>query len=80
MGLTMLATASLYGSLVSDAFKDKSTFSLLWHNRPAAELIAPLVVGRAVSAGALLVWALTWVWSWRRAPLSRPAPRGTAPS
>lgn len=53
--------ASLYGSLVSDAFKDKSTFSLLWHNRPAAELIAPLVVGRAVDtaspAGAqLLDW------------------------
>lgn len=43
--------------------------------RPAA-----LVVGRAVSAGALLVWALAWAWGWRRAPLSRTAPRGTAPA
>ena len=43
--------------------------------RPSA-----LVMGRAVSVGALLVWALAWVWAWRRAPLSRPAPRGTAPA
>jgi hypothetical protein len=43
--------------------------------RPSA-----LVVGRAVSAGALLVWALAWAWWWRRAPLSRAALRGTAPA
>jgi hypothetical protein len=38
--------ASLLGSLTSDSFKDKSLFSLLWHNRGGAELVLPLVVAR----------------------------------
>lgn len=43
---TQEARAALYGSLFSDAFKDQSRHSLLWHNRPGAELIAPAVLGR----------------------------------
>ena len=40
----MLAT--LMGSLCSDAFKDATPHSLLWHNRPGAELVLPLLASR----------------------------------
>lgn len=55
--------AALYGSLVSDSFKDKGTFSLLWHNRPGAELVAPLVLGRVMDLAQpdnqkLLAWTM----------------------
>ncbi|MBK6685198.1 MAG: hypothetical protein IPG45_12080 [Deltaproteobacteria bacterium] len=57
------AKAALYGSLFSDAFKDQSRYSLLWHNRPGAELIAPAVLGRHLDlndpeAQALLAWTM----------------------
>lgn len=38
--------AVLMGSLCSDAFKDASAHSLLWHNRPGAELVLPLLAER----------------------------------
>lgn len=38
--------STLLGSLFSDAFKDATPHSLLWHNRPGAELVLPLVAGR----------------------------------
>ncbi len=55
--------AALYGALFSDALKDKGTFSLLWHNRAGAELLAPRVMGRvmdlrAPDAAALLAWTM----------------------
>lgn len=42
---------ALLGSLGSDAFKDASTFSLLWHNRAGAEVVLPLVMGRNFDLG-----------------------------
>lgn len=48
---------------------------LVLEYRPSA-----LVVGRALSLAALLVWALAWAWWWRRAPLSRAPLRGRAPA
>ncbi len=38
---------ALMGALCSDAFKDASPHSLLWHNRPGAELVLPLLADRA---------------------------------
>lgn len=38
--------STLLGSLFSDSFKDATPHSLLWHNRPGAELVLPLVAGR----------------------------------
>lgn len=38
--------ATLLGSLCSDAFKDASVHSLLWHNRAGAELVLPLLAAR----------------------------------
>lgn len=43
-GRNMMAT--LMGSLCSDAFKEATPHSLLWHNRPGAELVLPLLAGR----------------------------------
>jgi len=43
--LNLLST--LMGGLCSDAFKDATPHSLLWHNRPGAELVLPLLAGRA---------------------------------
>ncbi|MCA9549617.1 MAG: hypothetical protein KC933_06255 [Myxococcales bacterium] len=41
-----MMTAALMGSLCSDAFKDATPHSLLWHNRAGAELVLPLLAGR----------------------------------
>ena len=38
--------ATLLGSAASDAFKDASRHSLLWHNRAGAELVLPVLVDR----------------------------------
>ena len=38
--------STLLGTLASDAFKDASVHSLLWHNRAGAELTLPLLAGR----------------------------------
>lgn len=38
--------AAMLGALTSDAFKDATPFSLLWHNRGGAELVAPLMAAR----------------------------------
>lgn len=38
---------ALMGALCSDAFKDGSPHSLLFHNRPGAELVLPLLADRA---------------------------------
>lgn len=43
-GLALLT--SLVSAATSDAFKDASQHSLLWHNRPAAALVLPLLVRR----------------------------------
>jgi hypothetical protein len=45
------ALAAAVGSLASDAFKDGSVHSLLWHNRGGGELVAPLLVARHFPAG-----------------------------
>lgn len=42
----METKASLYGALFSDSFKDAGPYSVAWHNRPGAELAAPLVMSR----------------------------------
>lgn len=44
--------AAALGSLSSDAFKDASVHSLLWHNRGGGELVAPLLVARHFPADA----------------------------
>jgi hypothetical protein len=48
-GLRMMAT--LIGSLGSDGFKDATPHSLLWHNRPGAELVIPLLASRHLDLG-----------------------------
>lgn len=38
--------STLLGTMTSDSFKDSTPHSLIWHNRPGAELVLPLLVGR----------------------------------
>lgn len=54
-GLALATT--LVGTLVSDAYKDASQHSLLWHNRAGAELVLPLLAARHPDAAPTIATA-----------------------